>query len=893
MKFRLQPWLVLLGVLSILSLGGWTVFSSLRNAINEMVENDLASIATLKSSQIEQWFDDRSADAASLGSDSYFARGVQNWYASGRTSAPDREQILGQLQELVTLHKFTAAVLLDKQGRPTLVVGEREHDIHHVQVQVAQALSEVRTVFANMHRHDRGAMEMDFITPLKVQGRVVGGLYLMEDASVHLFPLLTSQANAGELVETHLVRHDGDRVAVLSPLRDVVNAPLELTLPFTDELDSAQALSGSLGLIQDARDYMGRPVLSYAVALPRMGWVMIASAKVEQAYALVNRLIYISVPVMLFLLLLTTAWFVQWQRRQRIAFEATEMQVRLAGEARFHTVFDHAALAMARLALNGDLIEVNDKWRACFGYADEEIAARGVSWNQITYPEDRSITEDQLNRLLTGDKHEGHFESRFVRKDGSVFWGETQISLVHDEEGKPDFLINTVLDISERKRFEEERNSNLALLQMAMDAAQEAVWEWDLKSGKARFSPECYTMLGYLPDEFPAEQSEWESRIHPEDRDKVLQTIQNELKQHQDIYVTEYRMQTKDGRYRWVQARGKCVEVDAKGNPMHIVGINIDIHDRKQAELQVSYLAYHDKLTGLPNRALFFDRFSQAISRGKRDRRRVALLFADLDGFKQVNDIHGHEAGDSVLRMAAQRLLACLRAVDTAVRFGGDEFAVIVSDVDDTHQVAQVAEKIVNAFEAEMTLEQGATCQIGVSIGISIYPDNGSTMDGLLTAADQAMYDSKHAGKNTYTFFGEHGEMPDEQWIKFDQSHVLGVTEIDEQHRNLVRMVNKLNSEWRKGASQASLLDLFDSLVTATAEHFETEGRYMAQYAYPEQRMHEKEHALLVDEAMRLRKGLNDGGELLALQTIKDWLINHILHSDSRLAKYLIGQGVR
>lgn len=191
-----------------------------------------------------------------------------------------------------------------------------------------------------------------------------------------------------------------------------------------------------------------------------------------------------------------------------------------------------------------------------------------------------------------------------------------------------------------------------------------------------------------------------------------------------------------------------------------------------------------------------------------------------------------------------------------------------------------------------MPLWHGASCQIGVSIGISIFPENGSTMDGLLTAADQAMYDSKHAGKNTYTFFSAHVSDMDDQWIRFDQSHLIGVAELDEQHRNLARMVNKLNSAWRGGEGPETLSALFDDLVTAIAEHFETEGRYMAHYAYPEQRMHEKEHALLVDEALRLRKGLSNGGELLALQTIKDWLINHIQHAGSRLAKFLIAQGV-
>ncbi|MFH2139416.1 MAG: bacteriohemerythrin [Pseudomonadota bacterium] len=892
MKSKYQPLLTLTSVLLALLLGGWLVFSNLRDVVHKMVDDNLAAIATLKALQIEQWFDDRAADADTLGTDSFFSRGVLQWYAGSRRDDAQRELIRKQLHGFIKSHQFNVAVLLDREGRAVLQVSESAHDVRHAQPMIMQAMSSGRMSFVDMHSDDAGTLELDFIAPLRVDGRVVAALYLMEDPAVHLFPLLTSDANAGELIETHLVRSKGGEVEFLSPLRGMDVAPLSLSLPYSDKLGSALALSGQHGQLGLTLDYLGQPALSYAMPIKRTDWILLANAREETAYALIIRLEQIAIPLMLLMLLLTTAWFVQWQRRQQASYDTTKMRIRLAGEERFHTVFDHAAFAMARHDLNGDIIEVNDKWCLIFGYSREEVAARKLNWKQITHPEDRESSAEKVQGLLAGEIDGIHLEKRYVRNNGEMFWGEVQVSLVHDERGEPDYFISAIQDVSERKRMTEERDGNLLLLQMALDAAQEAVWEWDLTNGQAKFSPEFYTMLGYLPQEFPANQEEWLARIHPDDRDKVWRTIQEELRQHQDIYVTEFRMQTKDGRYRWIQGRGKCVAVDAKGEPARLVGINIDIHDRKQAELQVSYLAYHDKLTGLPNRALFFDRFSQAISRAKRDHRRVALLFADLDGFKQVNDTYGHESGDEVLRMAAQRLLACLRAVDTAVRFGGDEFAVIVSDVDDVHHVSQVAEKIINAFEAEMTLEQGASCQIGVSIGISIFPENGSTMDGLLTAADQAMYDSKHAGKNTYTFFGEHVSDIDDQWIKFDQSHMIGVSELDEEHRNLARMVNKLNSAWRKGAAPETLLALFDELVTATAEHFETEGRYMAHYAYPEQRMHEKEHALLVDEAMRLRKGLSDGGELLALQTIKDWLVNHIQHADARLAKFLIAQGV-
>lgn len=319
-----------------------------------------------------------------------------------------------------------------------------------------------------------------------------------------------------------------------------------------------------------------------------------------------------------------------------------------------------------------------------------------------------------------------------------------------------------------------------------------------------------------------------------------------------------------------------------------------DITERKQSESRVNFLAYHDRLTGLPNRALFFDRLSQAMSQARRSHKHVALLFLDLDGFKPVNDMYGHEAGDAVLKMTAQRLLACVRAVDTVARLGGDEFAIIVGELENPAEIERVAEQILQAFAQNMTLTDGQECTVGVSMGISVYPDNGDEMDSLLAAADAAMYDSKRKGKNTYSYFGgEPLAVGDaEAWIVFDKAHHVGVVEIDEQHRELVRLVNRLNGAIKNKEGDAVTLELYDELLAFTAFHFATEHRLMDQYGYPEVAQHDQEHTHLVDEAVHFKSRLTQGGDLLALQSIKDWLLNHIHYSDMPLAKYLLAHGI-
>ena len=319
-----------------------------------------------------------------------------------------------------------------------------------------------------------------------------------------------------------------------------------------------------------------------------------------------------------------------------------------------------------------------------------------------------------------------------------------------------------------------------------------------------------------------------------------------------------------------------------------------DITERKQAESKISFLAYHDQLTGLPNRELFYDRMSQAISQAKRKHGRLALLFLDLDGFKAVNDDYGHEAGDTVLKAVARRLQACVRGVDTVARLGGDEFTIILSEVEKSADVSSIAEKIIQTLAAPIILNNARKCAIGVSAGIAIYPEDGYEIDKLMSAADSAMYESKAGGKNTYTFFRE---KPSEQaahqpWIVLDAANLLGVPEIDRQHQELADMINRLNDAVKHDASAEVAVHLFDGMISNARSHFEAEERLMEKYGYIEDEAHKQGHQRLIGEANYLRGKFLQGDELLVLQSLKDWLLTHTLDTDREFASYLVQCGV-
>ena len=181
----------------------------------------------------------------------------------------------------------------------------------------------------------------------------------------------------------------------------------------------------------------------------------------------------------------------------------------------------------------------------------------------------------------------------------------------------------------------------------------------------------------------------------------------------------------------------------------HFVGIVRDITERKRAEGELTQMALYDHLTGLPNRTNFFDKLEFSLSHARRNKSVLALLFIDLDGFKKVNDTFGHTMGDHLLEEVAQRLRASIRESDTVARMGGDEFTIILNNLQDIEGASCMAEKLIKAINQPIDLD-GNTCNVGASIGIAVYPDHDGNINDLINAADSAMYQAKANGKNKY-----------------------------------------------------------------------------------------------------------------------------------------------
>lgn len=212
----------------------------------------------------------------------------------------------------------------------------------------------------------------------------------------------------------------------------------------------------------------------------------------------------------------------------------------------------------------------------------------------------------------------------------------------------------------------------------------------------------------------------------------------------------EFQNRTKGGRLAWDLSSISPIFDDA-GEITHFVAVKEDITERKRLQDELTKQAHYDKLTGLPNRVLFFDRLAQVLALSKRKERRFCLLFIDLDGFKAVNDTYGHDTGDLLLMEVAKKLQGVLRESDTAARMGGDEFTLLLTDLNQFDEAKLVSERILKALGEPLELG-GHTCHIGACIGIARYPDDAADGEGLLAAADEAMYEVKRSGKNAYRF---------------------------------------------------------------------------------------------------------------------------------------------
>lgn len=306
-------------------------------------------------------------------------------------------------------------------------------------------------------------------------------------------------------------------------------------------------------------------------------------------------------------------------------------------------------------------------------------------------------------------------------------------------------VVVTLYDVSARKESEDR-------WKFALEGSGDGIWEVNFVNGRMKFSSRYRLMLGYVEGDLSSMYADWSSYIHPDDAERTLHILNSYVTGLSPEYATEYRARCKDGGYKWLLARGLITRRAPDGRPLRMVGTITDISRMKNAEMEAWKQANFDALSGLPNRRLFLDRLSQVLKKAARRQSKAALLFVDLDYFKEVNDTLGHDVGDLLLIDAAKRIQSCLRESDSVARLGGDEFTVIIHEPHSMLDVSRVVDKILTTL-ADPYQPQGHVVYLSASIGIAMYPDDALEATDLIKRADQAMYAAKMDGRNRYRFF--------------------------------------------------------------------------------------------------------------------------------------------
>ncbi len=267
-------------------------------------------------------------------------------------------------------------------------------------------------------------------------------------------------------------------------------------------------------------------------------------------------------------------------------------------------------------------------------------------------------------------------------------------------------------------------------------------------------SASVYDQLGYTPEAFMEDSDFFANHIHPEDRERVLKKLSAISLSQNDHNSMEYRFLHADGSYRWMHDELNIVRDDA-GNPQEGIGYWIEITERKETEEalrkaheEMTRLAIHDELTGLYNRRELLNRLAQEVQRSQRYQHSVALVMLDLDHFKAINDTYGHPVGDEALRRVGLAISECGRDIDTAARYGGEEFSILLPETN-VDSALVVAERVCNSIASlSIPVAPETTVNVTASIGIATFPDHSDSEQTLLSAADAALYEAKHSGRN-------------------------------------------------------------------------------------------------------------------------------------------------
>lgn len=426
---------------------------------------------------------------------------------------------------------------------------------------------------------------------------------------------------------------------------------------------------------------------------------------------------------------------------------------------RLDALHDHLPAGVVVHAADGRIVYANRLAQELLGRSESQLL--GVDpfaegWSVLRedgslIPPDEFPTQVVLN---TGRKVSNHIAG--LAGSGPTRWLLVNAYPECDAAGSVQYVVVCFTDCTALKETQQSLQKSEERLRLVLKGSTDAPWDWDLVTGDVYCSERWWNMLGYPGGEGIEDSGVWRRLVHPDDDPVLTRYLAQLWPSARDGFSLEFRLRHRDGHYVPVLSRGYVLR-DASGKALRISGVNTDLTEQKQTERRIYELAYHDQLTGLPNRRFLLEELEQVLARTQRSGHYSALLYLDLDNFKLLNDTMGHDQGDLLLRQTAQRLRATVRHSDQLARLGGDEFVVVLEGLGAGAGVAAAeADRAVVKILAAL----GQPYQLGsllfkssASIGITLFGGDGASVETLLKQADLAMYRAKAGGRNAARFF--------------------------------------------------------------------------------------------------------------------------------------------
>lgn len=429
----------------------------------------------------------------------------------------------------------------------------------------------------------------------------------------------------------------------------------------------------------------------------------------------------------------------------------TEQRLRQS-EERFVRIFQLLPYPMGLTRCSdAQYVDVNPAWEESLGFARHEALGQSAVSLGIYTPEQRAA----LLQAVGPDGQVTSFEATMTVRSGEQ---RTVLQSMRsmEFEGEACWLF-TLHDITERKRSEERVREREELLSLTISAASLGLWDWNLQTGLIGGDRVWSAMRGlpWAQDGTPTEIS-WTAAVGPDSMERIAAELARHTAHPDTPFDATTRVWHAQDGERWIRNLGKIVRFDAKGHPLRMVGVGIDVTAQRAQEEHLQRLAHYDALTRLPNRVLLAQKLDSAMAHAQRTQTLLGVAYLDLDGFKPVNDRLGHDAGDRLLVIAAARLQRLLQAEDCVARLGGDEFVILLPGLNSIADCERTLHQVMESIAAPYTL-QTERVTVTASIGYTLYPQDTADADTLVRHADQAMYAAKQAGRNCfYRFDAEH-----------------------------------------------------------------------------------------------------------------------------------------